>query len=134
MSLKPKNYIYVCNPKPGECGRMTLAHARRLVRQGRADWHGPKVKMLTAQERVERAAIIPTVGTLRAKGVPAINVLTTVRRGGVKWPARLSVIERLRKAAGSLPGDPTELRSFATYPDKWSVADMRRDAKRRRVA
>jgi len=90
--------------------------------------------MLTAQERVERAAIIPTVGTLRAKGVPAINVLTTVRRGGVKWPARLSVIERLRKAAGSLPGDPTELRSFATYPDKWSVADMRRDAKRRRVA
>jgi len=51
VSLKQKNYIYVCNPKPGECGRMTLAHARRLVRQGRADWHGPVLDVIEAERR-----------------------------------------------------------------------------------
>lgn len=108
---------------------MELAHARRLVRQKRAEWEGPKVRILSAQEYVERIQVKPTVASLRAAGIPAVEVRHPKRRC-ILWPARLTIIERARLANGKLPEDPTEFRSFARYPDAWSIATMKREAQR----
>src|SRR5262245_34819218 len=106
---------------------MTVAHARRLVRQRRAQWEGFKIRLLSAPERFQRL-IMESVAELRARGVPAFEVMQTKPRK-LKWPARLTVIQLHRLENGALPEDPTEIRNFTRYPDKWSVAQMRRAAR-----
>jgi hypothetical protein len=130
MSQKSKKQQYVSvrnHPKGAE--RFTVAHARRAVARGLAEWAGPPthIRWLTIGQRVERAVIVPNVAALRAAGIPAVNVAREVKPFQVRWPAQLTVVEQVRLADGNLPDDPAALRSFARYPDKWSIAQMRRD-------
>jgi hypothetical protein len=104
---------------------MELSHARRLVKQGRAEWDLAKIRMLSTQDRIERAHVVPSVAVLRAAGVPAVSAHKPVPRR-ILWPAKLTVIERVRKANGSLDEDPTEFRTFARYPDERTIAAMRK--------
>jgi len=42
----PKSRIHIKNPAPDHCGHTDLSHARRLVRQKRAEWEGPLLVLL----------------------------------------------------------------------------------------
>lgn len=101
----------------------SLDHARRLVRQNRAAWEGPRLRWLVPND----------VASQRAAGIPAVDV-RKVKPRQIRWPAQLTVIERVRQELGNLNEDPTDYRSFARYPDARSIDEMRGRSTRSRAA